>query len=348
LPTERREGFSLVAESSLTTDATARNQPCYVFKLPFGEAIQAGVGGRSAAQGYVAESVRQGFTLYERDDETGLDYAQARYYANCQGRFTTPDPLLSSGDVASPQSWNRYAYAFNSPLVNTDPFGLYVFDKKVTTNERDKFRKSLVKLEDRLKKIGAKYGTTSDQYKKAERSLSVYGKEGVKNGVTIQSGNLKTAGKTQAAGAIGQKTADNPTGQDIRITFDKSSFDNEETVAHEGSHAADGSDWIASGFSANKNPTIYQTELDAYTVSSLIIEAGGGGGVNVLPGNPNTKPPILPAVFRLWNQSWKAADVEKLRVSNIDKILSHPKNLGGYGVNQQNQGGPAFIKGSKF
>jgi hypothetical protein len=46
--------------------------------LPFGEELQAGTGGRTAAQGYTNDNVRQQFTGYERDNETGLDYAQAR------------------------------------------------------------------------------------------------------------------------------------------------------------------------------------------------------------------------------------------------------------------------------
>ena len=92
--------------------------------LPFGEEIGAGVGGRTQAQGYAGDNVRQQFTGYERDDETRLDYAQARYYASAQGRFTSPDPLLSSGKLIVPQSWNRYSYVLNNPLMFIDPTGL--------------------------------------------------------------------------------------------------------------------------------------------------------------------------------------------------------------------------------
>jgi RHS repeat-associated protein len=62
--------------------------------LPFGEQIQVGVGERATTQGYVAESGRQGFTLYEHDDETGLDYAQARYYGSVMGRFIFNNSLF--------------------------------------------------------------------------------------------------------------------------------------------------------------------------------------------------------------------------------------------------------------
>jgi RHS repeat-associated protein len=68
--------------------------------------------------------VRQHFTGYERDNETGLDYAHARYYANTQGRFTGADPV--SGTVSNPQSWNGYTYTLNNPVNLTDPTGMFV------------------------------------------------------------------------------------------------------------------------------------------------------------------------------------------------------------------------------
>jgi RHS repeat-associated protein len=94
--------------------------------LPFGEELGAGVGIRTAGQGYPPpdDQVRQKFTGYERDGETGLDYAQARMYASAQGRFTSVDPLMASGRTWSPQSWNRYSYTLNRPLSLVDPTGL--------------------------------------------------------------------------------------------------------------------------------------------------------------------------------------------------------------------------------
>jgi RHS repeat-associated protein len=92
--------------------------------LPFGEEIGSGTGLRSTALGYSGDTTRQKFTGYERDVETGLDYAQARYYANAQGRFASVDPLGASASTGNPQSWNRYAYVLNNPLVLTDPSGM--------------------------------------------------------------------------------------------------------------------------------------------------------------------------------------------------------------------------------
>ena len=93
--------------------------------LPFGEELFAGTGARTPQQGYSGgDGVRQQFTQKERDIETGLDYFLARYYSSTQGRFTSADPMLASGRPAVPQSWNRYTYVLNSPLVLVDPDGL--------------------------------------------------------------------------------------------------------------------------------------------------------------------------------------------------------------------------------
>jgi RHS repeat-associated protein len=94
--------------------------------LPFGEELYANTGGRTTTQGYnsASDNVRQKFTGYERDNESGLDFARSRYYSSQLGRFTSTDPLMASGRSAMPQSWNRYAYVLNNPLSLVDPTGL--------------------------------------------------------------------------------------------------------------------------------------------------------------------------------------------------------------------------------
>jgi RHS repeat-associated protein len=64
------------------------------------------------------------FTSYERDAESGNDYALARFDVNRLGRFLTPD--LVAGAVANPQSLNRYAYVQNDPVNLSDPSGAFV------------------------------------------------------------------------------------------------------------------------------------------------------------------------------------------------------------------------------
>jgi RHS repeat-associated protein len=136
---------SLKTENRLSRVREVRNR-C-VFKLPFGEELGAGTGGRTTAQGYSAsDGVRQQFTQYERDNETGLDFAEARYYSNTQGRFTRPDPYnvlfeMKAGRNAreraqildayiwQPQNWNRYTYCLDNPTNLYDPSGLtWVWD----------------------------------------------------------------------------------------------------------------------------------------------------------------------------------------------------------------------------
>ena len=96
--------------------------------LAFGDEVTdtvGNVGGRSSAQGYGAEDdIRKQYTGYEKDEESGLDFAQARYYNGKHGRFTSVDPLTASANVKDPQTFNRYSYAMNSPYKFTDPLGL--------------------------------------------------------------------------------------------------------------------------------------------------------------------------------------------------------------------------------
>jgi RHS repeat-associated protein len=97
--------------------------------MPFGEELYAGTPNRTESQKYSvigSDNVRKRFTGYEKDQETGLDFAEARYYNNQHGRFTAVDPLLASGKSANPQTFNRYVYVMNSPLRLTDPTGMQV------------------------------------------------------------------------------------------------------------------------------------------------------------------------------------------------------------------------------
>jgi RHS repeat-associated protein len=92
---------------------------------PFGEEL--------APEGSNSHTHR--FTGHERDNETGLDYMFARYYASSQARFLSVDPLDSSAAPASPQTWNRYAYTINNPVRFIDPRGLTI--KVAGTDQQD-------------------------------------------------------------------------------------------------------------------------------------------------------------------------------------------------------------------
>lgn len=56
-----------------------------------------------------------------QDEENGLQYIRARYYASELGRFVTKDTL--AGNDKDGQSLNRYVYALNNPVVLIDISG---------------------------------------------------------------------------------------------------------------------------------------------------------------------------------------------------------------------------------
>ena len=65
-----------------------------------------------------ARKKRYRYTGKEKDEETGLSYHGARYYAPWLGRWCSADP---AGMVDGP---NRYAYVRNIPIGGRDPTGL--------------------------------------------------------------------------------------------------------------------------------------------------------------------------------------------------------------------------------
>lgn len=68
--------------------------------------------GRTESYAYNAENDNPG---------TELAYLRARYYDTGTGRFTTEDTWL--GDICDPLTLNRYAYAKNNLVNDTDPSG---------------------------------------------------------------------------------------------------------------------------------------------------------------------------------------------------------------------------------
>ena len=73
-------------------------------------------------------SADQAFTGQNSNFALDLYVFPGRQYSD-EGRWTSPDPAgLSAVDPADPQSWNRYAYVENSPLIYTDPTGMNKVD----------------------------------------------------------------------------------------------------------------------------------------------------------------------------------------------------------------------------
>jgi RHS repeat-associated protein len=101
--------------------------------FPFGEAIPADSshgnrhlvldGGQPTYNASLA--MRQQFTGQQRDNDTTLDYFWARTYSPPCGRFLQIDPGQTSLSLVNPQTWNRFAYVNNSPVIHVDPNGEY-------------------------------------------------------------------------------------------------------------------------------------------------------------------------------------------------------------------------------
>jgi RHS repeat-associated protein len=90
---------------------------------PFGEGY---AGGISWVQFTTAGNAP---TVYDTENQSGsLEDFTFRRYSPVQGRWISPDPAgLGAVDPSNPQSWNRYSYVLNDPLMYTDPLGLYCY-----------------------------------------------------------------------------------------------------------------------------------------------------------------------------------------------------------------------------
>jgi RHS repeat-associated protein len=109
----RYQGPDHLGSSRLETDETGRVISYEEFH-PFGTTSYQAMDAAIAAAGK-----RYRFTGAERDEESGLAHHGARYYAPWLGRWTAADrhPEKLTG--------NRYAYAADNPVIQTDLNGMY-------------------------------------------------------------------------------------------------------------------------------------------------------------------------------------------------------------------------------
>ncbi len=76
----------------------------------------------------------RGFTGHEHLDRTGLIHMNGRVYDPTLGRFLSADPYVQAPYFS--QSYNRYTYTFNNPLIFNDPSG-YLADENVNESSKE-------------------------------------------------------------------------------------------------------------------------------------------------------------------------------------------------------------------
>lgn len=281
--------------------------------MPFGEEIDSTITSvRNVNLNYGDDGIKKKFTAYERDLESSLDFAEARMYNFNYGRFTTSDPLLASGRIEDPQTWNRYAYVLNNPLNYVDPTGLYECEGNKA--QCDLLKTRLSEARDNLKKIEDTYKKESKQYEKASKSINAYGAEGEKNGVIIKfdgKERSETTGKFDSKGKLMGN---------VTVHFKQGDLDAEgysqSLVAHEGKHVND--------YKTVGNRNDFFEEMDGLNVQSLFLEAQSPNEGRPYPiGNPVKD-------YYIWNPSWKGPDKETLRSNALKDFLAVPEAQGGF------------------
>jgi RHS repeat-associated protein len=122
----------ILALGSFVAKVQASGTASYLLRDRISERLTLDASGNVlGSQGHVAygedfaesgQQEKHHFTTYDRDTETGLDYAVNRFYQTASGRFQSVDPYPA--DKSNPKSWNRYTYVLNDPVNSTDPDGL--------------------------------------------------------------------------------------------------------------------------------------------------------------------------------------------------------------------------------
>jgi RHS repeat-associated protein len=219
---------------------------------PFGEEI--------TRASYGADSTRQKFTAYERDTETDLDFAQARYYAKNLGRFNSPDPImLSPQRMVNPQMINLYVYAVNNPFSYIDSNG----QENVQLGE-DSEKKIKADLEAKKKELKAdkKNETLKAEKKALETSLNAVREGNRVVGAWLQA--LKDRGEDNGMQLSDYTFSTNP--QVDLATAARADGRSEATIANEGQYWQGGENGAVGTVIGGKiyilnNSNVYQNSL---------------------------------------------------------------------------------------
>jgi RHS repeat-associated protein len=288
--------------------------------MPFGEEIFS-VGGRTAGLGYNSDAVRKKFTGYERDSESGLDCAQARYFNSGYGRFSSPDPFTNDTHVSDPQSWDLYTYVKNNPLNVVDPLG-----KKGEISWRtDKKGVIHVKLKASFAIYGAKGQNVSKQDLKTYRDALA---NGINSRLTKTFSNI--AGKTfDVKTDIKVKIKDDEasairSGSDNIVEIGYGQLDNHGGDASGVAFNVQGESFDRVAISVEPNPANFQGLGDPVTMAGEI--AAHEFGAHLLSGGHSDNPDSLFFGNILGNGSsqFSPSDFTRLFTGNDDSFPSPP------------------------
>ncbi|HEV7646100.1 MAG TPA: RHS repeat-associated core domain-containing protein [Pyrinomonadaceae bacterium] len=295
---------------------------------PFGEEISTSQ--RTPAVGYDTDEIRKKFTEYERDSETDLDFANARYFRSGAGRFSSPDPLLFSAKVEDPQTWNRYTYSLNNPYRFVDPTGMWVWSNDLGGDRGDdeleayytaaankiknekKRNKELKKVKNKVADIIEKRqriraaicdarsslsGLSGHQKAEVQRAIDAYGEEGTtkKNVVLGQFSSSSDARTLFGENGKIFVMLGNLSGENLAAEF-----------THEGSHVADFQSFIDG--EPGSDLLLSETERRAWAVGAYTAK---GMGMNRYPST-------LPGNLQVWNKGWTDSQIAVAVSNRID------------------------------
>jgi RHS repeat-associated protein len=296
--------------------------------LPFGEELPSGLGGRN----YLTDNTKQKFTGHERDPETKLDFAQARYCSSAAGRFMSVDPLLSSAEVSSPQSWNRYTYVTNNPLNQKDILGLYVWGYGATEERKKQFREYVSTLTSAQKE----FAEGSKEYNKIGAILDALGKENEGN-VEIRYDTKDSEGEDLGGDSAATITTFDrlPNGSvgniKTSITFNTNDKNSDYTVvAHEVQHGVDNVAFINSitfkngiaSFDKSLDLTRYGLEDRGFESQQIAAKAFG---LNLNPTGDSS--------VALYDRGWSEPDKQmvKARANYLKAVYGYENKPGKQG-----------------
>ena len=132
------------------------------------------------------------FTGHEKDAETGLIYARARFYDPDVGRFLTQDGLL--GAIDQPPSPHRYAYVKQNPLLFVDPTG-NLDVKSFLRGGFNVFAEPFRQSADVLVVLGSNLFEIDSQHVELSSALGQAQKERVESGQGIAEASAKGVGE---------------------------------------------------------------------------------------------------------------------------------------------------------